>query len=364
MKIVYIVSNLRRTGPVNQLFYILSNLNKERYEIKIITLSPEPKDSKYSQYVSNGYNIECLSLSRISGVIKGKEKIKKILFDFKPDIIQTQGIRADGLVSSLDYNDIWITTSRNFPCEDYPSKFGFIKGWMMARKHCSILSKCKNLISCSNTIAIKLSNIGIKSHVITNGVPVNNNYENKKTNKELTLTSVGSLIPRKNMGYLIDLISELNLRGVKLNLNILGDGFLMNELKKNAPSNVNFLGNVDNVDDYLSGSSLFLSSSLSEGLPNTVLEAVTRGVPVILSEIDSHLELVKRLPPNSYYIFSLDLEPKILAESIVNEFEKLSKINRRELSLIASYEFSSESMSKQYQQIYEGILNCQKTFHH
>lgn len=42
-KVLYIVSTLRETGPTNQLFGIISNLNKNDYNPVILTLSPNLK---------------------------------------------------------------------------------------------------------------------------------------------------------------------------------------------------------------------------------------------------------------------------------------------------------------------------------
>ena len=43
IKILYVVSTLRQSGPTNQLKGIISNLDKRKYEALVLTLSPEPK---------------------------------------------------------------------------------------------------------------------------------------------------------------------------------------------------------------------------------------------------------------------------------------------------------------------------------
>ncbi|WJY17141.1 glycosyltransferase [Pectobacteriaceae bacterium CE90] len=55
--------------------------------------------------------------------------------------------------------------------------------------------------------------------------------------------------------------------------------------------NVQFLGQRDNVFPYLVAADFFISPSYNEGLPNTVLEALSCGVHCILSDISPHEEL-------------------------------------------------------------------------
>ncbi|KII75256.1 glycosyltransferase family 4 protein, partial [Vibrio renipiscarius] len=63
------------------------------------------------------------------------------------------------------------------------------------------------------------------------------------------------------------------------------------DLKSHAKSNILFLGNVDNVVDYLSLADVFIMFSKSEGFPNAVLEALSTGLPCILSNIPSHADV-------------------------------------------------------------------------
>lgn len=73
---------------------------------------------------------------------------------------------------------------------------------------------------------------------------------------------------------------------------VLGDRPLKSELTEQGCAHVNFLGDVNNVSDYLAASDYFISASLSESLPNTVLEVLAVGLPVILSDIDFYKEIV------------------------------------------------------------------------
>ena len=73
-----------------------------------------------------------------------------------------------------------------------------------------------------------------------------------------------------------------------------------------AADKVHFAGVVDNVDDYLRASDLFVLASKREGTPNSVLEAMATGLPCLVSPFigisagigtaGEHYRLVKRKP--------------------------------------------------------------------
>ncbi|MDQ2109557.1 MULTISPECIES: glycosyltransferase [unclassified Vibrio] len=357
-KILYIVSTLKRSGPTNQLFNLIKNLDRSVFEPSVATLSPEPEDSRWNDYEKLGINLYSLNLSRLGGILFAKPKLRNIIDEIKPDIIHTQGIRADSLLSSFSLNIPWLMTSRNYPVDDYPTKFGKLKGSIMVKQHLLAMERCENLVACSKTIQKKLNDHGLKCFAIQNGV---SSLEVNKLDVDLysnlsrpIFVSVGSLIPRKNMELLISVFSKLpnDTRG---SLVILGDGPLMDSLKAKNVNGVHLLGNVNNVPDYLAGADYFLSSSLSEGLPNTVLEALSAGLPVILSNIESHLEIACE-SSSACKTFTLNYGEASLAKLMgqVNElFDEHSVI---EAKRIANEVFSAKSMSQKYQDFYKTLL--------
>src|SRR5690606_9558118 len=100
--ILYIVSTLKRSGPTNQLFNIIIYLDRSVFEPVLITLSPEPEDSRWQDYQSLGVQMHSLNLSRLGGLFFAKSNLEKLIKKIQPDLIHTQGIRADFLISKLN----------------------------------------------------------------------------------------------------------------------------------------------------------------------------------------------------------------------------------------------------------------------
>lgn len=362
-KILYIVSTLKKSGPTNQLSYIIKYLDKNKFEATILTLSPEPSNSMVQYFRNNlDVKIDSLKLSRIQGLLHGRSKIKQYVKDNDIDIIHTQGFRADGLIKNINIPKV--STLRNYPYYDYPSKFGKIKGSLMVSNHMStIKSNQRNCIACAKTISKEFEQNDIKLSFIQNGVDTEQytilsdnetsrlkDILNINRDKKIFIT-VGNLIPRKDMKTVINGFKLYNENNDSILL-IAGDGFEMNKLKNISDDSIVFLGNILNVAEYLQVSDCFVSASLAEGLPNTVLEAMACGLPVVLSDIPSHLELFEKGKGN-FFTIKNEYELSNLLKKISLNFKE-----QRELLLkIINENFSAKVMSEKYQEVYRKKIN-------
>ena len=151
--IIYLISTLRNSGPVNQTYNLIKNLDRTQFNPVIITLSKEPEDSKIDFFKTLDISIHTINLSRIKGIFLLKNAIKKIVQNYNNPIIHSQGLRADSINYQLKKYPMKITTIRNFPFDDYIMKFGAIKGFIMSIYHISIIKKIKKRIACSKAIS-------------------------------------------------------------------------------------------------------------------------------------------------------------------------------------------------------------------
>lgn len=146
----------------------------------------------------------------------------------------------------------------------------------------------KNLkaVVCINSNSLNYyKNIHLKTYLIPNliGEPFESFDQQLIDKKENTLIYVGRLDADKNVGELIDIVSEVDLKDFQFK--IIGDGPTKQALENKVNSlmelknKINFLGskNVNEVYHELSKSKVFLFTSKTECLPTVLIEAMMIG---------------------------------------------------------------------------------------
>ena len=326
-KILYIVSTLKKSGPTNQLFNIISNLDRTGFEPILVSLSPETKDSKWRDYEVLGIEMHSLNLSRLEGLFFAKSKLKSLLNKLKPNLIHTQGIRADGLSASMKLNTPKVATIRNFPQIDFPMTYGRILGAWMVWRQTRALRKLNLSVGVSKAVKLNLEakfNLSNTS-VVQNGVDTVAYHAvtvRKKSELRVKLglpvenivwVVSGHLSERKDPLFLIKIWHKVLDFDKNNTLVFIGGGVLEQDCKIQAGQldSVKVLGRVNNVNEYLMASDFYVSSSVAEGLPNAALEAMACGLPVLLSDIEPHKEIFE-MNANIGALFKLGDEASFL----------------------------------------------------
>jgi len=133
--------------------------------------------------------------------------------------------------------------------------------------------------------------------VVGNGVDQRLFHPINPLNDNSYILFVGRLDYRKGIMELIN-ASKL-LKNEKIEIRIAGDGPLRSlfeeKIAKNGLNNVKLLGLVshDHLVKLYQESTMFIFPSHYEGLPTVLLEAMACGIPVIVSNIPAHQDLIK-----------------------------------------------------------------------
>ncbi|MCG3121278.1 MAG: D-inositol-3-phosphate glycosyltransferase [bacterium] len=114
----------------------------------------------------------------------------------------------------------------------------------------------------------------------------------------ILLGVVARLEPPKGHRYLLEALPEVVKKYPQVHVILIGDGALRRELEAQAQqlaisAHVTFLGARHDVNDLLNAIDLFVLPSISEGLPNVLLEAMACRKPVIASDVGGIPEVVQ-----------------------------------------------------------------------
>jgi len=173
------------------------------------------------------------------------------------------------------------------------------------------------------------NNFTKKGYVFNNAINVDkytfNEALREKYRKELNIENnfvignVARMDENKNQRFLLDLLRSIKDKSNNnIKLLLIGDGPLKEELveyskKLNISDDVIFYGVSNKVPELLQAMDLFILPSRYEGVPLTVVEAISSGLPCYISDtIDSHMaenELENK--------FSLDDNINVLADRII-----------------------------------------------
>ncbi len=187
--------------------------------------------------------------------------------------------------------------------------------------------------------------------------PLNRGHEGP-----VRLLFVGRFNAFKNVETLLEAVRLLRDKGIdNFELQLIGEGERRSNLErltaeKELTRHVRFLGWIDRdtiVTRYRQAD-LFVTATTWEGMPNTVLEAMACGLPVVATRASGLEELVQE-GVNGYLVSIND--PASLAERLADlvnnpyERQRMGKESRK----IAEREFAWEHITEQYVEIYERI---------
>jgi L-malate glycosyltransferase len=181
----------------------------------------------------------------------------------------------------------------------------------------------------------------------------------------LRIVALGRLVPLKSQTTMIQAMSQLRQVRPDAHLMIAGDGPSRQQLTEmisqmDLASQVSLLGPIDDVASFLKGADIFISTSSHEGLPIAVLEAMSWGLPVIITDVPGHRDVIKN--GTEGYLVPFD-DARALADHIV----RLSNVPSEAIAVGAAARqrviemYSSAGMAHNYAQTYRSILNGGRT---
>ncbi len=173
------------------------------------------------------------------------------------------------------------------------------------------------------------------------------------------LGCVGNLRTEKNQKLLLKTLQVLNDRGHRWQVVLVGDGPCRNELAQlandlNVADQVFFLGSRDDAEKIYPLFDVYVLPSRYEGLPLTLLEAMSAGVPVIGTSVLGIREVIDH-EKNGLLVHDDDPSDLALTMIVLNNDSSLKKTLTAHAREFVECRFSLERFVDSYEQLFNKI---------
>jgi glycosyltransferase involved in cell wall biosynthesis len=200
-----------------------------------------------------------------------------------------------------------------------------------------------------------------KIDYIYNPSPYQNTDKIEFSKREKLIISVGRLTFQKGFDRLINMWERIEDK-IGWKILIFGDGeerdMLQSVIEEKKLKNIKLMGVVKNIDEYYRKASLYVSTARFEGLPMTMIEAQSFGLPIISFDYDTGPAEIITDNADGYLITGDDEEQLLfnMANAIIEFTENMDK--RKEFSEYAymqSCRFKSGNIFRKWKEILEQL---------
>lgn len=363
VSVLYLITELSMGGAQRSLLHLLNNLNRERFTPTVACL--------YNGDGAIARAIQALDIPVFDAQMRGRADLGALSRLFRhirsqrPIILHTSLFHANlpgRILGRLTEVPIIISSERTMAME---SEWRYrLNRWTAGMVDC-VVAVSKNVGEfCITHIRIPAQKVVI----IYNGVEIPSRSPESRVQARLELGlsqdalvcgAVSRLDPVKGIGDLVLAFAKLRTKH-NAHLIIVGEGSQREQLESLAIDSgiskwIHWTGYHADVPELLPALDVFIQPSHYEGLPNTVLEAMAAGLPVVATSVGGTPELIVNSKTG---LLVPRADPTSLAGAISVLLEKpemrerMGQAGRRRVQL----HFSVSKMVDKTEQLYEQLL--------
>ena len=295
--IAHLIYRLDIGGLERVMLNCINQMQDQVFEHIIISLT---EANNFAQSLENPIKVYCLH-KRPGADLIIHYKLYKLLKQIKPGVLHTYNL------PTIEYHPIAkLAGVQGHIHAEHGRDIGDPQG--LNKKH-NLLRRSMALfintyISVSEDLHVWLANtVGVansKNVLIQNGVNTVQFNREKTAHDRLRLTIVSRISAVKDHQNLLQAMQILKAQlpiDALPELAIVGEGELRAELEQyclqHCLSNVTFLGARNDISTVLSQTDIFVLSSIAEGIPMTILEAMSASTPVVATNVGGISEVIE-----------------------------------------------------------------------
>lgn len=368
-KIAFIITQLQLGGAQKSVLYTVNNLPKDKFETYLLCGEGGFFDEEAKKEIKNLFFIPDLQRAiNLKKDFLAFKQIRKILKKIKPDIVHTNSSKAGllgrfacaslGLKCVHTVHGFAFNNEQNLPIRMF---------YILLEAFCSLMTKKIIFVANSDIDLAKKYKIAPRKKcvLIRAGVEVKTkkdfpSFDKDTKLKELNLSkenkiilSIANLKPQKNPLDMIKAAKIVCQKFPKAVFLYLGTGPLKESSEKlikeyHLEDNFKLLGHRTDTTELLLISDVFALSSLWEGLPMALVEALNMEVPAACYDVNGVKEVLKNnkngfLCPSKNY--------KKLASNICTVLDGSFNFTSANLA-----EFDIKTMLQKQEDLYEDLL--------
>ena len=287
-RIALFISSLQKGGSERVMVNLAEYFHKKHYEVILVTQYKQDVEYDISPEIRRVYSEpeeHELQGGRIHNFFVRFVKLRNIWKAYKPDIILAflgkNNLMA--IATSRFLTSKVAVSVRGEPTMEYEGKlmqflakiiFGLADGVILQTK------------AAKEFFPVWVQK---KTKILPN--PINPNFLNKQYTgtREDKIVAVGRLDDNKNHAMLIHAFAKIVSEYPKMKLVIYGDGDSRKQLEqliaeKGLEDKIELPGRISNVETHIRQAKIFTITSNTEGMPNSLMEAMALGLPVISTD--------------------------------------------------------------------------------
>lgn len=357
-------------GVERYILTLVCGLDKTLFQPVIVGLGKEGELIRQARQL--GFDTEFIPMVSRFNIFHAARELERIAQKREARIIHTFGLRSNtaAWLMHRQSNMPWIVRLPNHNATDYNNP---IRGWLSHRANNFLIRQANALqvISPNLEAIVRGWKKTPKSiYTIFNGVDTTyyspSQYKRDVRSllsipeKAIVIGSVGRLDNIKGYDHLIRVFARVAQHWIDSHLVIVGDGPERDKLLQlgkelQIQNQIHFPGYCEDVRPYLKTINLYVCSSHSEGVSNSLLEAMSFGIPVVSTRVGGIESVIEEgisgflVPPNEEEIL-WELIQELLTDQNI-----LQSIGENARSRIENH-FSVQQMVENVQHMYNEVI--------
>ena len=384
IRVLLVLSRIVIGGAVNCVYFLAKHLPKEKYTIELVGGGINEGDLNMAEVLSEE-GIKVYKIDSMKREISFKDdivsvvKLYKLIHKIKPDIVFTHTAKAGAVgrfAAKLTGVPVILHTFHGHTFEHYflPLKTSFyiFVERILARMSTRIIAISPSQV---HDLAEKY-NIAPpnKFRMIPIAVDISR-FQNIKRDKSYSksvgipedsfiIGMIARLVPIKNIPLIFKVMHILHTSGHKVHLLLVGDGepeyhqYLETMCRDMGLKDyVHFTGWDLDVEHIYASMDLFVLTSLNEGTPVTILEAMAANIPVVSTDVGGVKDI---LLDNRNGLLCKSNDEKDMAEKILkimNDKDLRTKVVKNGAEFVEQY-YDYTRMVSNIDQLYTELINA------